>query len=127
MRQASLLSTALLASLVMKAAALAQAQPRYTYHAVRQDWIHLAADLDQYACKPHEVDTKICVNTTEADCTGHYPGRQWYPGYTCDDLTWGACRFYSQDGVTQQCQNTTKIACKKLHMSHFYQDESCGD
>ena len=53
----------------------------------------MAADLDQYACKPYEVDSKLCVNTTKADCAANYPGRQWYPGYTCDDLTWAPANF----------------------------------
>ena len=39
------------AALATNAAAVAQAYPKSTYHAVRQDRIHLAADLARGACK----------------------------------------------------------------------------
>jgi hypothetical protein len=129
LRHANLITAALVACLAMKAAAVAQVYPKSTYRAVRQDGIHLAADLARGACKYYasNATTQLCIETTKPACKMYHLSA-WYRDLTCNDVQSGACQYYEPDGSGPFCSNTTRIACKKNYLkSTFYPDESCSD
>lgn len=98
-----------------------------THDAVRYHGVQLAADLAQGACQyyANPPANQLCVDTTEALCK-NYCLSVWRKGYTCYQLTWGACQYY--DGATPLCIATTRLDCSQHYSkSTFYPDESCGD
>src|SRR5580704_6976795 len=84
----------------MKAAAVAQVYPKSTYRAVRQDGIHLAADLARGACKYYasNATTQLCIETTKPACKMYHLSA-WYRDLTCNDVQSGACQYYEPDGA----------------------------